>query len=69
MRPLERGEAHHLHSPHSQLSMQHQTRRPTEGPRATGGSRVQHPGLFPLVAEEAVSMALDYRSGLGVVTA
>ena len=69
MRPLESGEAHYLHPPRPQLSMQHQTRRATEGPRATGRPRVQHPGPFALVAEQAVSMAIDDRSGLGIVTA
>jgi len=68
MRPLESGEAHYLHPPRPQLSMQHQTRRATEGPRATGRPRVQHPGPFPLVAEQAVSMAIDDCSGLGIVT-
>lgn len=49
--------------------MQHQARRPSEGPRTPGRPRVQHPRLFPLVAEQAVSMAIDDRSGLGILTA
>lgn len=49
--------------------MQHKARRSSKGPRTPGRPRVQHPGLFPLIAEQAVSMAIDDRSGSGIVTA
>ena len=49
--------------------MQHQARRSSEGPRAAGRAWVQHPGPFALVAEQTVSMAIDDRAGVGVVTA
>lgn len=49
--------------------MQHQARRPSEGPRAASRAWVQHPGPFALVAEPAVSMAIDDRAGVGIVTA
>ena len=68
-RPLDRGEAHHLHPPRSQMGMKHQARRPSEGPRAAGCAWVQHPRGFALVAEQAVSMAIDDCAGVGIAMA